>query len=55
MIHAAWKELILTPRFPLGTSKGVIHTRTVWYLIAWDEARPHIRGIGEVALFPGHS
>lgn len=55
MIHATWKELQLTPAFPLGTSKGVITTRTVWYLIAWDAERPHVRGIGEAALFPGHS
>ena len=55
MIHATWKELTLTPRFPLGTSKGVIKARTVWYLIAWDAERPQVRGIGEAALFPGHS
>jgi O-succinylbenzoate synthase len=55
MIRAAWKELQLTPVFPLGTSKGVIATRTVWYLIAWDAERPQVRGIGEAALFPVHS
>ena len=55
MIHATWKELTLTPRFPLGTSKGVVNERTVWYLMAWDESRPQVRGIGEAALFPGHS
>jgi len=55
MIRATWKELTLTPRFPLGTSKGVINERTVWYLIACDEYRPQVRGIGEAALFPGHS
>lgn len=52
---ADWKEVTLTPRFPLGTSKGVIEARTVWYLIAWDDQRPGVRGIGEAALFPGHS
>ncbi len=55
MIQATWKELTLTPRFPLGTSKGEIKERTVWYLIAWDSNRPQLRGIGEAALFPGHS
>jgi o-succinylbenzoate synthase len=55
MIRAAWKEITLTARFPLGTSKGVIEQRTVWYLVAWDEDRPQVRGIGEAALFPGHS
>ncbi|HEX2617105.1 MAG TPA: o-succinylbenzoate synthase [Flavobacteriales bacterium] len=55
MIRARWKELQLTPRFPLGTSKGTITTRTVWYLMAWDADRPHQRGIGEAAFFPGHS
>ncbi len=55
MIEAIWKEVTLTPRFPLGTSKGVLHARTVWYLIAWHKERPGIRGIGEAAPFPGHS
>ncbi|MEO7080045.1 MAG: o-succinylbenzoate synthase, partial [Flavobacteriales bacterium] len=55
MIQATWKELTLTPRIPLGTSKGMIQERTVWYLIAWDTDRPQLRGIGEAALFPGHS
>jgi o-succinylbenzoate synthase len=55
MIKARWIERTLTPRFTLGTSKGNIEARTVWYLIAWDQARPEIQGIGEAALFPGHS
>ena len=55
MIRAAWKELKLTAKFPLGTSKGPITARTVWYLIAWNEDRPEVKGIGEAALFPGHS
>ncbi len=55
MLQASWKEIQLTPAFPLGTSKGTITSRTVWYLIAWDDARPQVRGVGEAALFPGHS
>jgi o-succinylbenzoate synthase len=55
MIRARWTETRLTPRFPLGTSKGVITERTVWYLLAWHEDRPDVIGIGEAALFPGHS
>ncbi|MEO8068102.1 MAG: o-succinylbenzoate synthase [Flavobacteriales bacterium] len=55
MIRAAWKEITLTPKFELGTSKGPITARTVWYLIAWNEERPEVKGIGEAALFPGHS
>ena len=55
MIRAVWKETKLTPRFPLGTSKGLIRERIVWYLIAWHEGRPEVRGIGEAAPFPGHS
>ena len=55
MIRAVWKEVTLTPKFELGTSKGPITTRTVWYLIAWHEERPDVKGIGEAALFPGHS
>lgn len=55
MIEAVWKEVTFTPRFPLGTSKGVLHERTVWYLVAWHKDRPEVRGIGEAAPFPGHS
>lgn len=55
MLKARWIERTLSPHFTLGTSKGTIEARTVWYLIAWDQARPEIRGIGEAALFPGHS
>ena len=55
MIRAVWKEITLQPKFELGTSKGPITARTVWYLIAWHADRPEVRGIGEAALFPGHS
>lgn len=55
MLRARWIERTLTPKFPLGTSKGTINERTVWYLIAWDSQRPEVQGIGEAALFPGHS
>ena len=55
MIRARWMEHTLMPHFELGTSKGPIAARTVWYLIAWDSERPEVRGIGEAALFPGHS
>ncbi|HMN04802.1 MAG TPA: o-succinylbenzoate synthase [Flavobacteriales bacterium] len=55
MIEAVWKEVTFTPRFPLGTSKGVLHERTVWYLVAWHKDRPEVKGIGEAAPFPGHS
>ncbi len=55
MINARWIEHTLQPHFELGTSKGTITARQVWYLIAWDDERPGIQGIGEAALFPGHS
>lgn len=55
MIRATWKESTLTPAFTLGTSKGTITSRTVWYLMAWEHSRPDIIGVGEAALFPGHS
>ena len=55
MIAARWIEHTLQPRFELGTSKGTINARTVWYLIAWDTDRPGVKGIGEASLFPGHS
>ncbi|MBL7965046.1 MAG: o-succinylbenzoate synthase [Flavobacteriales bacterium] len=55
MLRARWIERTLKPRFELGTSKGTITQRTVWYLMAWDEARPDVIGMGEAALFPGHS
>ncbi|MBK9175551.1 MAG: o-succinylbenzoate synthase [Flavobacteriales bacterium] len=55
MIKARWIERTLNPRFELGTSKGTITARTVWYLLAWNEDQPGVKGIGEAALFPGHS
>jgi o-succinylbenzoate synthase len=55
MLRARWIERTLEPRFELGTSKGPITARTVWYLIAWHRDRPEVMGIGEAALFPGHS
>lgn len=55
MIAARWIEHTLQPRFELGTSKGPINARTVWYLLAWETDRPEVVGIGEAALFPGHS
>ena len=55
MLRARWIEHTLHPHFSLGTSKGTINDRIVWYLIAWDDARPDVMGIGEAALFPGHS
>lgn len=55
MLRARWIERTLEPRFELGTSKGPITARTVWYLIAWHHDRPEVMGIGEAALFPGHS
>jgi o-succinylbenzoate synthase len=55
MLRARWIEHTLHPRFELGTSKGVITDRTVWYLMARHSERPEVQGMGEAALFPGHS
>jgi o-succinylbenzoate synthase len=55
MLRARWFEHVLRSRFPLGTSKGTLDQRTVWYLVAWDSERPERIGIGEAAPFPGHS
>ncbi|MBP6392629.1 MAG: o-succinylbenzoate synthase [Flavobacteriales bacterium] len=55
MLRARWIEHTLRPRFELGTSKGPITARTVWYLIVWHRDRPEVQGFGEAALFPGHS
>ena len=55
MLLARWIEHTLQPKFELGTSKGPIGTRVVWYLIEWNSERPEICGIGEAALCPGHS
>ena len=49
MLRARWIEHTLHPRFELGTSKGVITDRKVWYLIAWHSERPEVKGIGEAA------
>jgi o-succinylbenzoate synthase len=54
-MQARWIERILEPQFELGTSKGPINARTVWYLQLRDKSKPDVVGIGEAALFPGHS
>ena len=51
MIQATWNELTLTPRFPLGTSKGVINVRTAYPRL---EPRTRATAYGGIWDTPGH-
>lgn len=52
MYHIELKTSRLTFRQPAGTSRGVYHTRDVWYLHLTDSNRPNTIGIGECAPLP---
>jgi len=55
MLQASWQPYDLNPFFPLGTSRGKITKRRVWFLKLWEDKEPHVFGIGEAAPLPGLS
>ena len=40
---------------PGGTSRGVMTTKSTYFIKIWDEANPQKFGIGEAAIFRGLS
>lgn len=40
---------------PAGTSRGILHSKSTYFLKIWDERDPSVFGIGEAAVFPGLS
>lgn len=51
-MKAEWKKYTLIFDKPAGTSRGVMHTRDVWYIILSADG---LTGIGECAPLPGLS
>lgn len=37
---------------PAGTSRGILHSKSTYFLKIWDERDPSVFGIGEAAVFP---
>lgn len=52
MLKATFKKHILTFKIPGGTSRGVLRTKTSWYLVIWEANNPEKTGIGECGLIP---
>ena len=51
-MQAEWTKYTLNFNNPVGTSRGVMHTRDIWYIIL---SRDGLTGIGECAPLPGLS
>ncbi len=54
-MKASVSKIDLIFKAPAGTSRGVLRSKTSWYLSLFDEHNPDIRGIGEIAPIPGLS
>ncbi len=55
MLQAKYKKHIFQFIRPGGTSRGVLHRKTSYYLIVWDSENPFIKGIGECSTIKGLS
>lgn len=55
MLKADFKKHIFQFKQPGGTSRGVLHVKSSWYIKVWDEMNPACYGIGECSVLPGLS
>jgi len=55
MLKADFKKHIFQFKQPGGTSRGVLHVKSSWYIKVWDEMNPVCYGIGECSVLPGLS
>ena len=55
MLKADFKKHIFQFKQPGGTSRGVLHVKSSWYIRVWDENDPACYGIGECSVLPGLS
>lgn len=55
MLQLAATPYTLHFRRPAPTSRGVLTTRTIWFMRAWDCAAPDVVGWGEAGPLPGLS
>lgn len=54
-LHTSVTKKVLQFNFAAYTSRGRMRERTSWFIRVWDDARPHVAGIGECAPLPGLS
>ncbi len=55
MLHLAATPYTLNFRKPAPTSRGLLTTRAIWLLRAWESAAPAVIGWGEAGPLPGLS
>jgi o-succinylbenzoate synthase len=55
MLKAEYKKHILRFKQPAGTSRGVLNSKTSYFITVWDEQFPEKRGIGECSTIKGLS
>ncbi len=54
-MKASVSKIDLIFKAPAGTSRGILRSKTSWYLSLFDEQNQSLRGIGEIAPIPGLS
>jgi len=55
MIKARYKKYKLIFRQPAGTSRGILHEKTSWFIFIYNDVQPEISGIGECGPLKGLS
>ncbi len=55
MLQLSYKKHVLQFKRPAGTSRGVLHRKTSYYLLVHDTENPEITGIGECSTIKGLS
>lgn len=53
MLRATYCRYELAFNAPAVTSRAVMNSKTTYFIKVWDDAAPHLFGIGECALFRG--
>jgi o-succinylbenzoate synthase len=55
MFKADFSSYLLNFKSPSGTSRGVLNSKTSWFIKIWDEKEPNILGLGECSPIVGLS
>ncbi len=55
MLKATIQKYILNFNSPAGTSRGILHQKTSWFISLFNSENPEIKGIGECSLIQGLS
>jgi o-succinylbenzoate synthase len=54
-LRASYFKKVFQFNFKARTSRGLMKDKTSWFIKLWDEATPHIFGLGECGPLPGLS